>query len=266
MDLAHVRRGNGPPLIVIQQLDPPAFWAKTIEALSGECEVIAVDLPGFGESPPLPEETSVSALTDAVAGWIADSGVDASYVVGNSLGGAVAIELAKSKAVAGAVAVSPVGFWTPREAARALRSLRVGRAVARAVISRPGLITRTGLGRTLAFGQLVARPGRMPEATARSALVGLATAPGFEAARRQVLAYRLEGPEPEVPVTIAWAAKDRMTPPHQARRAAEVLPHADVVTLAGCGHAAMVDDPELVAGVIRDAMAKGSELRRATAN
>lgn len=177
MNLAHVRRGKGPLVIVIQQLDPPAFWAKTIDDLSEACEVIAVDLPGFGESPGLSDEQSpsVAALTDAVATWIAASRLDRAYVVGNSLGGAVAIELAKRNVVAGAIAVSPLGFWTQREAARALRSLRVGGAVARAVVSRPGVVTRTKLGRTLAFGQLVARPWSMAESTARSALVGMAT-------------------------------------------------------------------------------------------
>lgn len=130
--------------------------------------------------------------------------------------------------------------------------------MARAVVSRPGVITRTGLGRTLAFGQLVARPREMAESTARSALLGMATAPGFAATRREVRRYRLEGPEPAVPVTIAWAAKDRMTPPHQADRARELLPHANFVTLPDCGHAAMVDNPQLVARVIRDAMATRS--------
>jgi len=148
VDLAHVRRGNGPPLIVIQQLDPPAFWAKTIDDLSATYEVLAIDLPGFGNTPTLPDgqSPSVSALTDAVAALIADCRLEEPYVVGNSLGGAVAIELAKRSAVAGAVAVSRVGFWTRRAAARALRSLGVGGAEARAVVSRPGLITRTRLG------------------------------------------------------------------------------------------------------------------------
>jgi pimeloyl-ACP methyl ester carboxylesterase len=124
--------------------------------------------------------------------------------------------------------------------------------------SRSGVITRTGWGRALAFGQLVARPRDMAESTARSALLGMATAPGFAATRREVRRYRLEGPEPRVPVTIAWAAKDRMTPPHQAERARKLLPHANFVTLPGCGHAAMVDDPQLVAQVILDAMAAPS--------
>jgi pimeloyl-ACP methyl ester carboxylesterase len=261
MKLAHVRRGSGTPVVVVQQLDPPAFWAKTIDALVERCEVIAVDLPGFGGTPPLPDgqSPSVPALAGAVETWMADVGLHKPHVVGNSLGGAVAIELAKRDAVAGAIAISPIGFWTPQEAARALRSLRIGGAVARAVVSRPGLVTRTSLGRRLAFGQLVAHPATMPEATARSALLGMATAPGFAATRREVGArYQLQGPEPAVPVTIAWAAKDRMTPPRQAHRATEVLPHAHLVTLPDCGHAAMVDDPELVARVVLEAMERNA--------
>lgn len=255
MELAHVRRGTGPAVIVLQQLDPAAFWAKTIDALTDTCEVIAVDIPGFGETPPLPQgQVSVPALADAVATWIAKAGLSEGHVVGNSLGGAVAIEVAKRDGVAGAIAISPVGFWTEREAAGPLRLLAVGGAVARAVASRPGVITRTGLGRTLAFWPLVARPRDMAEGTARKALLGMATAPGFPATRREVRRYRFEGPEPGVPVTIAWAAKDRMTPPHQADRAREVLPNANFVTLPDCGHAAMVDNPQLVARVILEAL------------
>jgi pimeloyl-ACP methyl ester carboxylesterase len=255
MSLAHSRRGSGPPLIVIQQLDPAAFWAPVIDALAGDFELVAVDLPGFGDSPPLEGPPSVAALTEAVAAWIPAAGLTGAPVVGNSLGGAVAIELAKRGAVSGAVAISPVGFWTEREAAKVLRALRAGGAFARAVASRPGLITRTRPGRTMAFGQLVARPAEMPEPTARAALRSMATSPGFEATRRELLSYRLEGPEPTVPVTIAWAAKDRMTPPHQAERARDLLPGARIITLDGCGHAAMVDDPALVARVVREATA-----------
>jgi pimeloyl-ACP methyl ester carboxylesterase len=67
-------------------------------------------------------------------------------------------------------------------------------------------------------------------------------------------------------VTIAWAAKDRMTPRRQADRARELLPHAKLVTHPGCGHAAMVDHPELVARVVLDAMANGSGSKTRTAD
>lgn len=208
-------------VVVIQQLDPPAFWEGVIELLlARQCEVSAVDLAGFGQTPPLPEgrTPTLAALADAAAASLPWS--DA-FVVGNSLGGAVAIELAKRGAVRGAVAISPVGFWTRREASRALGSLRVGGVIARAVSARRGLLTRTRAGRTLAFGQLVARPGDMPETTRG------ARRPTWDGHRAGLRAHPPRaarvpphGPPPEVPVTIAWAANDRLTPPHQAERAA----------------------------------------------
>jgi pimeloyl-ACP methyl ester carboxylesterase len=51
-------------------------------------------------------------------------------------------------------------------------------------------------------------------------------------------------------VTVAWGAKDRILPPHQAERARELLPEARHVALPGCGHVPMTDDPDLVADLI----------------
>jgi len=59
-----------------------------------------------------------------------------------------------------------------------------------------------------------------------------------------------------VPVTIAWAARDRILEPIQALRAREVLPGARHVTLDGCGHVPMSDDPATVAGIILETAAR----------
>ena len=55
---------------------------------------------------------------------------------------------------------------------------------------------------------------------------------------------------PEIPVTVAWGNRDRILPFRQAARAAQRLPQARHVTLDGCGHAPMSDDPEAVVRVI----------------
>src|SRR5262249_60364374 len=55
-----------------------------------------------------------------------------------------------------------------------------------------------------------------------------------------------------VPVTIAWGTKDRLLPPSQARVARRCLPQARFVSLAGCGHVPMTDNPRLVARVLLD--------------
>ncbi|MFF6814238.1 alpha/beta fold hydrolase [Streptomyces sp. NPDC012403] len=253
LELASRRLGSGPPLMVVLQLDRDG-WAPVLERLARGHEVVAVDLPGFGDSPSLPEGTTptVEALAAAVAEWLPGAGLTRPPVVGNSLGGAVALELARSGAVGSAVTLSPIGLWTRPEAAYALGSLRVARTMARACAERPHWIAGHPVGRTVAFWQLAARPWRIPEAAAAGALRNLARSPGFEPTQRAVRAYRLRAFTPEVPVTVGWGTRDLMTPPHQALRAARLLPGARHVSLRGCGHSPMSDDPERVARVVLD--------------
>ncbi|WP_223855514.1 MULTISPECIES: alpha/beta fold hydrolase [Streptomyces] len=255
MALTSRRLGSGPPLLVVLQLDRDG-WGPVLERLSREHEVVAVDLPGFGDSPALPGGTTptVEALAAAVAEWLPGAGLTRPPVAGNSLGGAVALELARIGAVGSAVALSPIGLWTRPEAAYALGSLRVAHAVARACAEHPGRIAGHPIGRTVAFWQLVARPWRIPEAAAVGALRNLARSPGFEPTRRAAHSYRLRAftPEVPVPVTVGWGSRDVMTPPHQALRAARLLPGARHVSLKGCGHSPMADDPEQVTQVVLD--------------
>jgi pimeloyl-ACP methyl ester carboxylesterase len=253
VELAHVRRGSGPTFVVLRQLEKP-LWEPVVERLARDREVVAVDLPGMGDSPPLPdgEAPSVEALARAVAGWFASAGLERPHVAGNSLGGGVALELARAAEVGGAAALSPIGLWNRIGAAYALRSLRVARAVARTLGSRTGVMAGNPVGRTLAFGQLMSRPWRLSATTARQMLEGIAGAPGFEETARAVFDYRLRRFEPQVPVTIGWGQRDFMTPPHQARRAQQVLPNARHVILTGCGHSPMVDDPDQVVRVLLD--------------
>jgi pimeloyl-ACP methyl ester carboxylesterase len=254
MELAHERRGRGPTVVVLCQLEKP-LWDPVLERLAAEREVVAVDLPGTGDSRPLPEREvpTVEALARAVADWMRAVRLDRPHVAGNSLGGAIAIELVRAAAVRGAIAISPVGLWTRAEATYALRSLRMARVVSRALGSRAGVVAGSPLGRTLAFGQLMSRPRRLSRAVAADMLRGLATAPGFERTVPAVAAYRMPAMEPDVPVTVAWGRRDLLTPPHQARRAQQRVPAARHVTLPGCGHSPMSDDPDRIARLILEA-------------
>ena len=53
-----------------------------------------------------------------------------------------------------------------------------------------------------------------------------------------------------VPVAVAWGSRDLVLPPYQARVARSALPQASHVTLLGCGHVPMSDDPDRVAEVL----------------
>jgi len=81
----------------------------------------------------------------------------------------------------------------------------------------------------------------------------LAGAPWFDDTLRAINRDRFSGGESiSVPVTIAWGEHDRVLLPHQAKRAARAVPSAKMLTLEGCGHVPMTDDPDQVARVILD--------------
>jgi pimeloyl-ACP methyl ester carboxylesterase len=111
-------------------------------------------------------------------------------------------------------------------------------------------LTRRTFGRAIIEGGFIARPSRMPASQAAGdALAFLRTRDTV----RTILAGSVSFTEPvpaDVPVTIAWGAKDRVLPPRQALVAVGRLPGARFVPLPGCGHVPMTDDPALVAKVL----------------
>jgi pimeloyl-ACP methyl ester carboxylesterase len=253
VELTHDRRGRGEPLVLVHGIGSRwQVWEPVLDALAGRHEVIALDLPGFGASGPLPAgiEPDVPGLASAVEAFCARAGLERPHVAGNSMGGAIALELARRGTVRSATAVSPAGFWTERERVFAQRSLRVSRELARR--ARPALpaLVRTPAGRTLLFGQTFAKPWRLERQEAIDTVDAFTGAPGFDAAMARFTGYRAPTEHDGVPVTVAWGDKDRLLLFRQAARARRLMPRARHVTLPGCGHAPFHDDPELVAAVL----------------
>ena len=93
--LPHDRIGAGPPLLLLHgALVDRAYWRDRLPALSAVHDVIAPDLPGHGASPPLDGPTSVAAMARAVLATLDELGLPAVAILGHSLGGMVAQELA----------------------------------------------------------------------------------------------------------------------------------------------------------------------------
>jgi pimeloyl-ACP methyl ester carboxylesterase len=108
--LAFGRSGAGAPLVLLHALGLSRHtWDPVVPALAELFDVIAVDLPGFGGSEPLPDgvEPSPAALAGAVAELLDELGVTAPHLAGNSLGGWVALELAGIRPVA-SLTLAPV--------------------------------------------------------------------------------------------------------------------------------------------------------------
>jgi pimeloyl-ACP methyl ester carboxylesterase len=250
MELSHHRAGSGEPLVLIHGVGSQwQVWGPVLEALERERDVIALDLPGFGGSPTLPIGVvpNAAALAGAVASFLDGLGAERPVVGGNSLGGWVALELAKRGRTRAVVGVSPAGFASPWESAVGrLQLMSSWRGAQMPALTEP--LLRRPRGRVLAFGGLVGRPMQMPAAAAIGASRNLAASPAFRGTVATITRDRFSGGEQvDVPVTLVWGTKDRVLFPWQARRALSELPQARLVPLPGAGHVPMWDDPEAIA-------------------
>ncbi|MEV6932212.1 alpha/beta fold hydrolase [Dactylosporangium sp. NPDC051485] len=251
MTIHYVRSGEGEPLVLIHGIGHHwRAWEPVIPMLAERHDVIALDLPGFGRSPAPEVNRGMPTAVAALGEFFAALGLDRPHVAGNSLGGAVALELAAAGLARSATALSPAGFATPaqvRRALRMLRGMRLGAVVTPAPVLR--VFYRTRFGKRFSFSALVTDPSVLSAERALADTLALRGGKGFAAVARHGATYAFAG-APEVPVTVAWAARDRILEPIQAARAREVLPGARHATLDGCGHVPMSDDPAGVAAVI----------------
>ncbi len=255
MELNYHRAGTGEPLLLIHGIGSRwQVWEPVLGALAAEREVIALDLPGFGASPMPPAGTpaGIGSLAQLVSEFMDQIGLERPHVAGNSLGGWLALELAKRGNVRSATALSPGGFFNRRESVYARRTLKVSVAVARALSPYADRLMRSKVARALAFGQMVAKPRRVPPHDAAESIRALAHAPWFDETLEAVTYPErfVGGDQISVPVTIGWGERDRLLLPRQARRAKRAIPAADVVALTDCGHVPMYDDPEQVVTVL----------------
>jgi pimeloyl-ACP methyl ester carboxylesterase len=254
MGLVYSRAGSGPPLVLFHGVGHRRqAWDAVLDRLTPHRDVITVDLPGHGDSPPLDvsHRSALEALADDVIGLLDELGLDRPHIGGNSLGGMIALEAALFGRAASVTALSPAGFWrSDRELAYikgVFRTMQVLGARLRPVAPR---LSRSTAGRTLLYATIVSRPGRMsPEQAEGDLAAFLAAKPALDLILAAAAPYHGEIPS-HVPVTIGWGSKDRLLSPREALVARDRLPHATFIRLPGCGHVPMTDDPELVAKVL----------------
>jgi pimeloyl-ACP methyl ester carboxylesterase len=191
-------------------------------------------------------------MVDDLERQLDDAGIDKSVIVGNSLGGWLALRLAERGRASAVVCFAPAGGWVPGgpEERRLVRQFMLGRAVARRVENHPRILAIHALRR--AVMQPVARTGS-------AASLRLTTLLMKDLAQCQALELAVNDPETrhmsriealDVPVHIIWSAADRVLDGEWARVRYQTL-GASSETLPSVGHLAMLDDPQSVASLIR---------------
>jgi pimeloyl-ACP methyl ester carboxylesterase len=263
--LAYERRGAGEPVVLLHGIgDHRHAWDAVLPLIAAEREVIAIDLPGFGQSPDLPAGLPLDLPTVvATLGAVFTAlGVQRPHVVGHSLGGLIALRLAQNGHARSVTALAPAGFWTEAERRYAFGVLTMARRGARLLPETAvARLSRTAVGRAALTGTLYGRPDLCPPEAVLAGLRALRDAAGFEAALQAGRAPGLfTGDIPDVPVTIAWGTRDRVLPYWQAARAKAMIPRARLVRLPDCGHVPMNDAPELIAQIILAATGSAAQL------
>jgi pimeloyl-ACP methyl ester carboxylesterase len=247
----HHREGSGPPLVLIHGIgDRWQTWTPLLPRLAERYDVIACDSPGFGQSAPLRHAgpPDIAAYTDAFEQFFADRGIERPHIAGNSMGGAIGLELARRGVISSVTAFSPAGFWTPRE--RKYAQLVLGSLAQAPAVLHP--LFRLRPVQLALESVLVTKPFEIPPDVMAAQYRSALGAPAFAAALKAFDDYAFVVPEEAfgVPTTVAWGNRDLLLPyGRQAPRAERALPQATHLTVAG-GHVPFYDDPGASAAAI----------------
>ncbi|MGI8633240.1 MAG: alpha/beta fold hydrolase [Solirubrobacterales bacterium] len=265
--------GPGPLIVLFHgYADSADTWRPLLDQLRRRAlAAVAYDMPGFGAASRLRRDRMILPQLDAFAAAVVERHPDQPLiVVGNSLGGVVAMRMAQQPPprLAAIAPIAPAGLSHPRWFS-VIESTPVIQRVLRAPVPIPGAVVRAGVARsyrTLAFS----RPGVAdPRAVAAFA--------GHLRTRRDVIRVLATGRRllPEladpfeleriaVPTSLLWGSADRMVGIDGARHVLDAVDGSTLQRLQGCGHCPQIEEPEATArfveGVVADAVASGGAL------
>ncbi|MCW3021964.1 MAG: alpha/beta fold hydrolase [Conexibacter sp.] len=263
------RAGEGEPLVLIHGFTATwRCWLPVLAELVPRFEVIAPTLHGHDGGTALPPREaphSIARAADFLEGHLDELGVGTAHLAGNSLGGALALELAKRGRARSVVGISPAGGLRPGDDAAAHQIIKVfsrmQKTTTASVKMLPRVMARPTL-RRLALRDVMTRGHQVPAAEAlalaRSSIRCDIVEDVYTVLRTGDAALH-DLDQIDVPVLIAWGDKDRILPlaVHSPRLREEIRGLA-FRTMPGVGHTPMWDDPGLIAATIGDFAAKAA--------
>ncbi len=258
--LSFIRKGAGPPLLLVHGLGGSwRSWSTILPALSEVREVVAVDLPGHGETPAVASSGTFRGLADSVEAFIVDQDLEGIDIVGSSLGARIVLEMARRGKVGATIALDPGGFWRGWERTYFRTTLSASIRLVRGLAPVLPTLSRYAVTRSMLLAQLSAHPWKLDGKIVTTELSTFATTKTFDALVRDLAsAPEQHGPAAETsqPVVIGWGRQDRLCLPRQAARAEEAFPSARLHWFEKCGHFPMWDQPEETVQLILDATDK----------
>ncbi|WP_326536571.1 acetoin dehydrogenase dihydrolipoyllysine-residue acetyltransferase subunit [Pseudorhodoferax sp.] len=244
----YARRGSeqGTPVLFLHGFGGDLNnWLFNLDAVAEQHPVIALDLPGHGQSDARLPGTSLAALARFVAQFLDAAGVAGPvHLVGHSMGGAIALQLALDAParVASLALVSPAGLGAEINTGYTdgfvrAQSRRELKPVLEQLFADPGLVSRQMVDDMLKYKRM---DGIEP------LLAALGTALFADGRQTTVLAERLQALDK--PLLVFWGEDDQVIP---AAQAAHAGPRAELLRFAGTGHMAMLEKASEVNAALR---------------
>lgn len=252
VEIGFDRAGEGEPLLLMHGIGMSrSVWRPVIPLLREQRDVIAVDLPGHGTSPPVPAHIlpAPPGLAQVIARFLDQLGIERAHAAGNSLGGWTALELAKLGRARSVVALDPVGLWERGPVSSFARLMGLRRS-ARRLATPASHLMRTRLGRHLLLRDTIGSPQQVSAQDGVTMIRDLANATGFEQTLMATHTRRFEGGQDiDVPLTVVFGTRERLIS-KRSRRDDELPAHTRWLEPEGLGHVPMWDDPPQVAEII----------------
>jgi pimeloyl-ACP methyl ester carboxylesterase len=255
------RAGSGEPVVLLHGFTAAwRIWHPVLADLVARYEVIAPTLPGHHGGPDYPTDQPITfeRSTDAVEALLDEMGVGTAHFVGNSMGGGIALELAKRGRARSVVALAPAGGWSrgdgegPRIGrffARQIKMLERTKAWSERIMRRPGT-------RRLAFREIMRHGALVSPADAAEISQAALRCSISQRAIRTLYADEAGLTISDLdriacPVLLATPQFDRVLPgSRHAPRYRREIPDVEAITLSGCGHVPVWDDTKLVTRLI----------------
>ena len=247
---------SAPPLVLLHGLaERRQVFDRLAPLLAPQLRLVAIDLPGFGASPPLPGGGfDLGEVCRRVEAAIAELGLVRPALLGHSLGGGVAVRYASERpgAVRALTLIAPAGLIATgavRPSWRRPRLHAAGRLLIRAAT--PLIAARPGL-RRRAFARVVGDPATLDRALARELLMGAAMGRSTPAAGIEIVYAGLRDriDALTLPTLVVWGERDRVVAPRYAEQLREALPDGRLLFMPGIGHVPMCEAPEEVAAAV----------------
>jgi pimeloyl-ACP methyl ester carboxylesterase len=247
---------SAPPLVLLHGLaERRQVFSRLVPLLAPHLRVAAIDLPGFGSSPPLPGGGfDLGTVCRRVEAVVAELGLERPAMLGHSLGGGIAVRYAAERpgALRALVLIAPAGLIATgavRPSWRRPRAHALGRGALRAAL--PLIAARREL-RERAFARVVGDPSSLDAELARELLMGAAQGRSTPAAGIEIvyagLRDRLDALT--LPVLVVWGQRDHVVSPRYAELLRDALSDGRLLLLRDSGHVPMCEQPAEVAAAV----------------